>query len=126
MIFDAADASQGQNFQKTNQNTGHVGTIIRDNNKSSGDGARNSKNIDLGGLSGGILGGNGKNQNGEGFNIGSILGAFGGDSDGNGGGSDVEYILNTLGIGKNKLDISGIVKKFGMNTGKIDVGGFGD
>ena len=46
-----------------------------------------------------------------------------GKSDGNGGELDVEYILNTLGIDKNKLDISGIVKKFGMNTGKIDVGG---
>ena len=28
MIFDAAEASQGQNFQNANQNRGHVGTII--------------------------------------------------------------------------------------------------
>ena len=66
------------------------------------------------------MGGNGKNQNGEGFNIGSILEVLRGNSDGNGGGLDGEGILNTLGIDKDNLNISG---KFGMNTGKIDVGG---
>ena len=127
MIFDAAEASEGQNFQNTYQNRGHFGTIMgaltRNNDKSSADGARNSKNIDLEGLLGGILGGNGKNQNGGGFNIRSILGPLGGDSDGNGGGLDVEGILNTLGIDRDNLNISGILKKFGMNTGKINVGG---
>ena len=28
MIFDAAASSQAQNFQNTNQNRGHVGTIM--------------------------------------------------------------------------------------------------
>ena len=66
----------------------HIGTIMgastKNNGRSSGNGARNIENISLGGLLSSILGGNGKNQNGERFNIGSILKTLRGKSDGNG------------------------------------------